>query len=159
MSEVIAYQAPLNAGRIPVSTDRPLPVTGTGVAGTPAGGVESVQGVSGGTPIAVSTGLQSTSPYTVAAVSVSSSGDNTIIAAVAAKTSKVYRLVVTAASPVDIAIKDDTTVLGTFQNVVSLTLEDTSGNPLFAQAVANKNFILNLSSAVAVKGTVWYVNS
>jgi hypothetical protein len=36
-----------------VSPSTPLPVTGAGTAGSPSGGVQSVQGVSGGTPIPV----------------------------------------------------------------------------------------------------------
>lgn len=44
MSNTIGFQATGNGKRIPVSTDQPLPVQGGGTAGSPSGGVQTVQG-------------------------------------------------------------------------------------------------------------------
>lgn len=100
------------------------------------------------------------SPYSTANISVSSSGDNTLLAAVSAKTNKIYRIMLTFASLVDVALKDDTTVLGTYQGVLGIVMDmNTDGTPLFVNSAVNKAFNINLSSAVACKGTVWYINS
>lgn len=96
-----------------------------------------------------------TSPYTALNTSFSSSGDNTVVSATAAQTTRVFALALTFASPVDVTIKDGATVLGVFQGALTLVLDPLGGNPRYVTS-ANSAFIINLSAAVAAKGTVWY---
>lgn len=104
--------------------------------------------------------VPTTSSYTSANISVSSSGDNTGVAAVAAQTVRVYGIALTFASPVDASLKDGAgTTLGVFQGVTSLVLDPfPSGSPRFITSSGNA-FIINLSAAVACKGTLWYTQS
>lgn len=96
--------------------------------------------------------------YTQGNVSISSSGENVVVAGVASQKVRVYALALTAASPVDITVKDAASgsTLAVFQGVTSLALDEFSnGSPRFVSATAGA-FILSLSSEVVVKGSVWY---
>ena len=99
-----------------------------------------------------------TSSYTPKSISFAASGDNTAIAAVAAQTTRVFAVSLTFAAPVDVTIKDGSTVLGVFQGITSLTLDPLWGNPRYI-GTANTNFVVNLSAAVSCKGTIWYTQS
>jgi hypothetical protein len=140
-----------NFGRLIVSA-------GSGSAGAAGGAVQSVQGVNGGLPLPVVGGAPTTSLYTAANVSVSASGDNTVVAGVVSQTIRLYALALTLAAPVDVTLKDGSTVLGTFQGVTSLIFDPLIGNPRWVTSAGN-NLIVNLASAVACKGTVWFTQS
>lgn len=118
-----------------VSTDNPLPVTtGGGVAPT-------------------------TSAYTSLNTSFAASGDNTVVAAVADQSVRVFAVALTFASPVDVTVKDGAgTTLGVFQQVTNLTLDPIAGNPRWSTSAGNA-FIINLSAAVSCKGTIWHKQS
>lgn len=103
-----------------------------------------------------------TSPYSLAAIAVSSSGENTAITGTASQTIRVYKVALTAASPVTISFKDaagGNVLGGTFQSVTTVMLDEfASGAPLYVGASAG-NFIINLGTAVSVTGTLWYTKS
>lgn len=106
------------------------------------------------------TALRKTKALTSAPVNVSSSGDNTIIAAAASQTTRVHRLILVPAADVSIGIKTGTTTK--LQPIPiklggSIVLDLTS-EPWF-ETLANNAVIVNLSSAVAVTGMVEYVTS
>jgi hypothetical protein len=98
---------------------------------------------------------------TAAAVSHSASGDNTVVAAVAGKTTRVYRLFLVVAGTTVITIKDGagTALTGvmTFAAGGSLIL-DFQAEPWFSCTAGNA-FIINSSNAVQISGTVYYVNA
>lgn len=135
---------------------------------TPSGGGVSVDPVivlangaqvSSSNPLPVVGGTPSTSGYLNAAVSASSSGDNTVVSGVSSQTVRVFSLAITTASPVDVTLKDgSSTVLGVFQNITSLVLDPMMGSPRYVTTASNA-FVINLSSAVACKGTVWYTQA
>jgi hypothetical protein len=97
---------------------------------------------------------------TNAAVSFSGSGDNTVVAAVSAKTTKVYRLFLVSAGNTTITIKDGSTSLTGAMTLYaggSLCL-DFSSEPWFTGST-NTALIINSSSAVQVSGSIGYINS
>lgn len=53
---IISFLKAATRQAVPVADDQPLPITGTGTAGTAAAGVQTVQGIAGGTPVAVQQG-------------------------------------------------------------------------------------------------------
>jgi hypothetical protein len=103
-------------------------------------------------------GAPTTSLYSAANVAVAASGDNTVIAGLASQTIRLYALALTLAAPVDVALKDGSTVLGTFQGVTALIFDPLIGNPRWVTAAGN-GFVVNLAAAVACKGTVWFTQS
>ncbi len=94
--------------------------------------------------------------FTQVAVSASSSGDNTAVAATAGKTIRLYRLALTSASSVNVAVKDGaSTTMATFTGLGTVVLSDPD-KPLFVTTAGNA-LILGLSGAVSVTGSIWYV--
>jgi hypothetical protein len=109
------------------------------------------------------TALQTTKALTNANVSLSSSGENTIVAGTASQTIRVFAGSLTAASAVTLTIKDAAS--GTTLATIPLTANgsfsfDTiaSGEPLFVTASSGA-FIISLGSAVSVTGFVQYIKS
>ncbi|MBV8190861.1 MAG: hypothetical protein JOY64_15930 [Alphaproteobacteria bacterium] len=137
---------------------RLLVTAGAGSPGAPVGAVQSVQGVSAGIPLSVVGGAPTSSLYSAASVSISASGDNTVVAGIVNQTIRLYALALTLAAPIDVTLKDGSTVLGTFQGVTSLVFDPLVGNPRWVTGAGN-NLIINLASAVACKGTVWFTQS
>jgi hypothetical protein len=103
-------------------------------------------------------GAPTSSLYSAANVSVAASGDNTVIAGIAGQTIRLYALALTLAAPVDVALKDGATVLGTFQGVTALIFDPLIGNPRWVTSAGN-GLVVNLAAAVACKGTVWFTQS
>lgn len=88
-------------------------------------------------------------------VSVSASGNNTLIAGVAGQTIRVLKLVLIAASAVTVQVLDGATVKGTYP--LGTMVLDREENPLIL--TAGNSFVLNLSSAITVSGSVDYAQS
>lgn len=88
-------------------------------------------------------------------VSFSSAGDNSAIAAVAGMAIYIEELLLTFASPVDVTLKAGSVVLGTYQGITALSLDQMKLGNLFV-IPPGSDFIVNLSAGVACKGTVWY---
>lgn len=128
----------------------PINLTANGVSARlqldSAGNLKTVAGAPTGTP------------YTSASLSISSSGDNTGVTGISAKTIRVFSLMLTAASPVDITLKDGSTTLAVFTGVSALVIDPLMGNARWITSASN-NFVINLSAAVTVKGCVWYTQS
>lgn len=102
--------------------------------------------------------LAPTSPYSQAAISAASSGDNTLVAAVAGKSIRVYRIVFTLAAG-SVAFKDGaSTSLTGAMTATAGVLEDPIGNPLFITTAGNA-FIANLSGANQLSGVIYYVTA
>lgn len=107
--------------------------------------------------------LQTTSSLTNANVSISTSGENTVISGTASQTIRVFRGAFTAASAVTLTIKNAAsgTTLATIPlsangSVAFDTFE--SGEPLWITAPSGA-FIVSLSSAVSVQGFIQYTKS
>jgi hypothetical protein len=100
------------------------------------------------------------SQFAAASVNFAASGDNTIIAGVAGKSIKVYRLMLVTAGATNLEFKDNTTALsgpipcGTFGGV---TL-DNDTDPWFTCA-SGDSLVLNSSQAVQVGGMIYYVQN
>lgn len=134
---------------------RLIVTAGSGSPGAAGGAVQSMQGVPGGIPLAVVAGAPTGSLYTAARVALSAAGDNTLVAGIAGQTIRLYALALTLAAPVDLALKDGGTVLGTFQGVAALFLDPLGGNPRWVTAPGS-DLVVNLASAVACTGTAWF---
>lgn len=99
-----------------------------------------------------------TSPYSQAAITTASSGDNTLVTAVAGKTIRVYKILLTLAAGT-VTFKDGAgTSLTGAMTLSGLIMEDPNGNPLFMTSAGNA-FIANLSGANQMSGTIWYVTA
>jgi hypothetical protein len=102
-----------------------------------------------------------TSELSEAAVSAGTSGDNTLIAGVASKTIRVYRLFLVANGSVQVVIKDGASIslTGGMQlstsTIINLPLD---GEPWFTTSSGNA-FVVNLSAAIFVCGRVYYLQS
>jgi hypothetical protein len=123
--------------------------TVTGANNTPGTGTQAV-----GMP------LWSTSDLTPARISVNTSGDNTLVAAVAGQTTRVYAIRFIAKGAVDVSIKNGAgTILEVFPlqtgGAINLDLRD---RPYYKTS-ANTALIIGLSAAVQVEGLVEYVRS
>jgi hypothetical protein len=88
-------------------------------------------------------------------ISVAASGDNVAIAGIANEFISVHEIALTFASAVDVTLKDGATVLGVYQGITSLALDQPKMRNLFVLKPGN-DFVINLGAAVACKGTVWY---
>lgn len=130
-----------------------LPTDGTGVVGLNAGT---------NTVGKTFSAYQTTKALTHASVSISSSGDNTVIAGTALQTIRVYRLVLIAASAVNVTIKDgaSTSLTGSMPLSANggIAIDDSSCEPEFVTSAGN-GFIVNLGGAVGVTGWVQYTKS
>lgn len=106
--------------------------------------------------------FQTTKALTSASISISSSGDNTVVAGTASQTIRIFKLVLVAASAVNVTVKDgaSTSLTGAIPLAAngSLAVDDSSGEPEFITSSGN-GFIVNLSSAVTVTGWVQYTKS
>lgn len=102
-----------------------------------------------------------TATLTSAAISTSSSGDNTIVSGTGGQTIRVYRIVFVVSAAVNVTIKDGagTSLSGAMAFLPNggLVLDFTS-EPWYVTSTSNA-FIINLSSAVQISGTVWYTKS
>lgn len=109
----------------------------------------------------VSYATPTTSTFTQAAISFSASGDNTVVAAVSAKTTRIYQITYVCSGATAITIKNGAgaslTGAMAFNAGGSLTL-DFVPNPRFVTST-NTAFILNSSNAVQVSGWVDYTQS
>jgi hypothetical protein len=95
--------------------------------------------------------------FTTAVVSAAASGDNTIIAAVTGAPIKVWKIAFTTAAAVNVVFKTGTTALSgayVFGGNGSLVLYY-DGSPHYI-ALPGSAFVINLSGAVGIAGTVWY---
>lgn len=104
---------------------------------------------------------QITKALTNAAISISSSGDNTGVAGTAAQTVRVFRIVLVAASAVSVKFRDNTTDLTGAMPLTAngtMVLESETSEPLFVTTASNA-FNINLSSAVSVTGFIQYTKS
>lgn len=97
---------------------------------------------------------------TQAAVSASSSGDNTLVAAVASQKTRAYRFVLVSAGTVSVKFKRGSTDLtGAMPLVANQVLSvNLSAEPYF-ETGTNEALILNLSGAVAVTGWIEYLTA
>lgn len=107
--------------------------------------------------------FQTTKALTNAAVTASSSGENTLVSGTAAQTIRVFKIVLVAASAASVSFKDaagGTSLTGAMPLTANgaMVLESNDGEPLFVSATAGA-FILNLSAAVTVTGFVQYTKS
>lgn len=113
----------------------------------------------------VNPGSVATLPTTVlmarAAISTASSGDNTIVGAVALQTIRIHKLIISyVASPVTLLFKDgaSTTLLTAPMNTYGSIVLDFDGEPWFITTAGNA-FIINLSAAVQIYGRAYYTQS
>jgi hypothetical protein len=95
--------------------------------------------------------------FDTVALSFNSSGDNTIIAAPSAGPIKIWKLAFTTASAVNVTFKAGSTALSgafVFGGNGSFVLYY-DGSPHYI-CPPGSAFVINLSSGVAIGGTVWY---
>lgn len=112
--------------------------------------------------IGTRTAHATTKSLTNASVSISSSGENTVVSGTASQTIRVFRLHLTAAAAVTMTIKDaaggNTLAVIPLQPNGVFAFDAPSGEPMFVTATAGA-FIISLSSAVSVTGFVQYTKS
>ncbi len=105
---------------------------------------------------------QTTKALTNAAISTTTSGEQTIVAGTSSQTIRVFRLSFTVSGATTVTIKDAAggTTLASYDLVAngSLVLESTDGEPYFVTASSGA-FIISSSNAVNIKGNVQYVKS
>jgi hypothetical protein len=106
--------------------------------------------------------FQTTKALTNASVSISSSGDNTVVSGTSSQTVRVYKLVLIAAGGVAVTIKDgaSTSLTGAMPLAANgaMAIDFNEGEPAFVTSSGN-GFVVNLSAAVAVTGFVQYTKS
>ncbi len=102
--------------------------------------------------------LAPTSPYSQAVISAASSGNNTLVAAVSAKSIRVYRIAVTLAAGTVTFQDGASTALTGALATTAMVLEDPQGNPLFITTAGNA-FVAALSGANQLSGTIWYIQA
>lgn len=99
-----------------------------------------------------------TNPLTPAPIDAAAAGDNTLVAAVATKSIKVYRLFLVVAAPTVLTFKSGaaTALTGamSFAANGAITL-DLASLPWFETA-AGEAFVLNSSNAVQISGALYY---
>jgi len=97
-----------------------------------------------------------------AQINISSSGDNTVIAAVGGQTVRIHRMFLSTAATVSMKFGDTTVTYFTpailFGTGGGPNLEFDGGEPWFITA-SGKGFVINLSAAVAVTGWIDYKQS
>jgi hypothetical protein len=102
-----------------------------------------------------------TSDLLSAVINISSSGDNTVIAGVAATTIRIYKLFFVAQGSVNVFLKDgasNTLTGGMALNANGVFVLPLDSEPWVITATAN-NFVINLSGAVVLAGRVYYTQS
>lgn len=115
--------------------------------------------VSYANPLVMRAGLKLTEQCTRALFTFSSAADNNIIAADAANKLRIYALMFTCDSPVSIKLGEGGPTYWTGPMKFGLgggLLLTQQGEPHFMTSAINKAFLMNLSAAVVVSGTVWY---
>lgn len=126
------------------------------------GGVGVVTEIAAVTPLPMQPGLKLTEQLTRATISIASSGDNSIIAAVSAQYVRIYAIMFTCASQVAVKLGESgpTYYTGamTFGSGGGILLTQ-QGEPHFMSTAVNKSFLINLSAAIQVSGTVWYTQA
>ena len=132
-----------------------------GTAGAPSADVLTVQGIGGGVALPITPSISATSRFTSAVVNASSSGNNTLISGTVGQTIRVFAIDLMMAGAVNIKFRDgastDLSAAQPFYAGGGKVLDPfPSGDPLFV-CTAGNDFVLNLSAAVAVTGTIWYV--
>ena len=102
-----------------------------------------------------------TSSLSAASISVSSSGNNTLVSGSSGKTIRVFKLFLVFSAAVNATFQDgaSTSLSGAipFSTNGSIVL-DLDTLPWFVTSAGN-GFVLNLSSSASVNGTVYYVQS
>lgn len=114
--------------------------------------------VTAATPIPVEPGFKTTEQCTRSVISCSSSGDNTIVGAVASQFVRIYGLMFTVASPVNVKLGDTTPAYSTGAMTFSFgggIFWGQQGEPYLITAIG-KGFVINLSAAVQCSGVIWY---
>lgn len=112
-------------------------------------------------PTIVRFGTPYNSFLTATPITFATSGDNTVVAAVAAKTTRVYRIFFVCAAGTVITIKNGagTALTGAMtMGAGGAFMLDFQAEPWFTCS-ANTAFIINSSNAVQVSGAVYYVNA
>lgn len=98
-----------------------------------------------------------------ASIDINSSGDNTIVSAVAGERVRIYRLVLFPNAAVGLSLKDGAST----DMLPAMNLDakqpfvldsDNDGNFPYTTTAGNA-FIINLDAASQVVGTVWYIQS
>jgi hypothetical protein len=111
------------------------------------------------TPWLFSFGRPTTANLTSAVISASSSGDNTLVSGTASQTIRVFKLFLVCNAAVNIIFKDgaSTNLTGTMNMTANggMTL-DFDGEPWFVTS-SGSAFVLNLSGAQQVSGTIYYI--
>lgn len=132
---------------MPGTHDTTFPVTGT-VTANPGTGT-----------FTVAFQRPTTSDLTEAIINIAASGDNTVIAAVAAQTIRIFKMFFVTASPVNVTVEDGAGVnLTGVMNNVRAGIWGFDGEPWFTSA-SGGGFVINLSAAVQVSGRVYYRQS
>lgn len=110
-------------------------------------------------PVYISPGLKTTESFTRAAIAAAGAGDNTLLAADAAKVFRVYAMLFTASGAVAVKFGETgpTYFTGAMQYGFSGGLWlPPMGEPYWKGSAVNKAFLVNLSAAVAINGIFWY---
>jgi hypothetical protein len=91
-------------------------------------------------------------------VDISSSGDNTVVAALAGQSIYVRRLFLSAATEVTVQFKSDTTALSGPTTILSMLLDDSGGRASDPWLITQSGeaLVISLGSAVQVGGTIWF---
>lgn len=95
-----------------------------------------------------------------AAVSFTTTGDNTVIAAVAGKLVTVVGLLLVSTGATNITVKDGANLLSGAMPLaagIPLVLPPDATMDYYATTTGGNSFILNQSGAVQISGTVWYL--
>jgi hypothetical protein len=123
------------------------------------GAVDSASLVSAALPFPMQPGLKTTEQLTRAAISCASSGDNIIVAADVANKIRIYAMLFTVASPVNVKLGEGGPTYWTGAMTFGLGggfLLSQQGEPHFMTSAINKSILLNLSAAVQASGVIWY---
>jgi len=130
-------------------------------AGNIVGTIGANGTVTTGSSIKVEFGLPTADSLTEAIIDHSTLGDNTIVAGTALQTIRVFRIFFVCDAPVNVIIKDgaSTALTGTMilQSGATVVL-DLCGQPWFTTSAGNA-FVINLSSAVGIRGRCYYTKS
>lgn len=90
------------------------------------------------------------------AISISASGDNTVITNTGDQPISIDKIALSCATPVTIILKSGSTTLATFPGVTGFTLDMNVHHEALYQLAVGDSFIINISAAVVVQGTVWW---
>lgn len=111
------------------------------------------------TPLPVRMGVPTTMATTLVTVDFTASGDQTLVAASVAQTTRLYRALLTVSGATTLTFKRGTTVLGKYQMPSAGALAmDFSAEPWFTTAT-NEALVLSSSNSVTVQGNAWVVTS